>query len=100
MHFDGRKWNAIDTGVGDELLGLWGSADGMLYFYGASAFGRWNGHAIELFATAPIAPNGIRFTGIWGNSATEVFLGAVRFGWPGFAGYGHGRSLSRIMARR
>jgi hypothetical protein len=75
VHFDGTQWETIDTGINDEILGLWGSSDGILYFYSTRDFGRWNGHAVELFAKAPTLPSRIRFTSIWGNSSSEVFVG-------------------------
>jgi hypothetical protein len=73
LHFDGQAWDVIDTGTG-EALQLWGSADGVLYFIGDKSFGRWKDGTIELFAQRPATANMIRFTGIWGNSANEVFL--------------------------
>jgi hypothetical protein len=74
-HFDGTRWRSIDTGLKAEILGLWGSRDGVLYFYSGAGFGRWNGAAIELFAIPPSGLQFVAFSSIWGNSASEVFVG-------------------------
>jgi hypothetical protein len=74
VHFDGTSWRVVPTGIKDELWGLWGSDDGVLYFYSAGGFGRWNGKAIELFANGEGQPTLKWFSGMWGNSANEVFL--------------------------
>lgn len=85
VHFDGTSWHVVPTGIHDELLGLWGSDDGILYFYSVGGFGRWNGEPIELFANGDVQPTSRYFTGIWGNSANEVFLSFVDNTLRGYA---------------
>ncbi|HMI93236.1 MAG TPA: hypothetical protein VK509_17820, partial [Polyangiales bacterium] len=76
VHFDGQDWEVVDTKTGEPLQ-LWGSSDGVLYFIGDKSFGRWKAGAVELFAQRPAQDNAIRFSGIWGNAADEVFLSVV-----------------------
>lgn len=76
VHYDGQDWKVVDTKT-NEALQLWGSSDGVLYFIGDKSFGRWKAGAIELFAQRPAEANSIRFSGIWGNAADEVFLSVI-----------------------
>jgi hypothetical protein len=77
VRFDGQRWTTIDTGINEAIYGLWGGADGVLYFHGQQDFGRWKEGAVELFAIAPEQGGDIQFTSIWGNSANEVFLSVL-----------------------
>ena len=76
VHHDGQAWDVIDTGTG-EMLQLWGSSDGVLYFISDKSFGRFRNGVVELLVPPPTAANFVHFTGIWGNSADEVFLSVV-----------------------
>jgi hypothetical protein len=51
-----------------------GSADGVLYFISDKSFGRFRNGVVELLVPPPTTTNFVHFTGIWGNSADEVFL--------------------------
>jgi hypothetical protein len=73
VRFDGSKWSSIDTGINDEIRGLWGSSDNFLYFYGSEDFGRWNGQSVERFTGATTTDHAI-VRAMWGNASDEVFL--------------------------
>jgi hypothetical protein len=76
VRFDGDEWTIIETGMASPIRGLWSSPEGALYFYGGRNFGRWDGSAVERFAVDP-GENLIRFSGMWGNDANEVFLSVI-----------------------
>jgi hypothetical protein len=76
VRFDDEGWTIIETGMTAPIRGLWGSPEGTLYFYGDRDFGRWNGGSVERFAVDP-GESPIRFSGMWGNHADEVFLAVL-----------------------
>jgi hypothetical protein len=71
-------WQIIETGT-EQIDGLWGSADGTLFFYTPRVFGRWKADGVELFAEATLEQASLfQFTDLWGNSSNEVFLGVIQ----------------------
>jgi hypothetical protein len=75
LHYTGSIWQTIDTGIGREILHLWGSDDGVLYFISAQDFGRYNNEGLEILIQAPEVDNGVSFSSLWGNWSNEVFVG-------------------------
>lgn len=74
VQFDGEQWKTIWTD--DEwcggIRGMWGDA-GILYFHTRNKFGYWDGERINIVAHVPCQER-VKFTGLWGNSVSEVFL--------------------------
>jgi hypothetical protein len=79
VHYDGSSFRAIDLGTSradPSVRALWG-ADGDLYFVSTYEFGRVRKGSTEaeiLIGGGDADKPRIHFHGLWGLSATEVFL--------------------------
>lgn len=79
VHYDGSSFKVVDLGtspVDPSVRALWG-ADGDLYFISTYEFGRIRKGSTEaeiLISGGNAATPRIHFHGLWGLSATEVFL--------------------------
>jgi hypothetical protein len=87
VRYDGSGWNVVWTAdfvMGrycHNIVGMWGDGD-TLYFITMNTFGRWMENGVEIVAQWP-CDGGPRFTDIWGNSASEVFLSVNGWGSQG-----------------
>jgi hypothetical protein len=72
VHFDGTGWQAFPT---PEFAGegIWG--DGKNVYYRGGGLGRWNGQAAETLIPGPATSSGPAVWGLWGRSASEIFIG-------------------------
>jgi hypothetical protein len=85
-HYDGAAWTEMATipyrGLGSKSVSgasgigkikLWGTGN-RLYAMAGNVFGRWDGARFEVLES--LAGEAF-FAGLWGNSASEVFLAVV-----------------------
>jgi len=87
LHYDGSQWQTVTTGCSNVITGLWGAADGVLYFTTPSEFGRISSMTAEMLI--PSTAN-LHIRGLWGLSSQQVFLAVDD---SSFAGYKCGGSF-------
>jgi len=78
VHSNGEDWKIVwteDNRCGG-IRGMWGDR-GILYFHTSNQFGFWDGEQIHIVAQVP-CNSGVRFTGLWGNSDSEVFISVLK----------------------
>lgn len=73
LYYDGTAWTQMDTGIYDYIDCIWGSASDDVY-----ALSGWDGIIFhydgESWTQVTIAPDSISLNGIWGSSATNIFI--------------------------
>jgi hypothetical protein len=80
-HYDGTAWQVVPTGTrsatNPAVYEMWGSG-GTLYFGTVLEVGRWRNGTVDLVLSPPadadVAVFPASITGLWGLSASEVFV--------------------------
>jgi hypothetical protein len=86
-HYDGNSWTVVQATHGNcaTVSGMWG-ADHVLYFATDNYVGRWSDGQLDTIIEGPCSQDPESSSGtheqviiekIWGNSPTEVFIGAI-----------------------
>lgn len=78
LHYDGAAYRLVreqDAAVDEPIWALWGQ-DGQLFYLTSSRFGKLVDDQPQTLLTLPnVDGTGPYFTGLWGLSPTEIFLG-------------------------
>ena len=95
LHFDGSDWQRLDTGVRGDLWWVNASAQGPVYFAGASALMlRYQDGAFERLKTPGLGKDVVY--GVWAAAANDVYAVGSSAGRNGFVWHYDGQDFRAL----